>query len=381
MRATRETRKTRAVIALATLLCIVHCLVLVGTSKTSLDLDANTFCRPAVTLSLLACVTGSWSSAKGRTEERLLYLDVILRNYVQLCESGYDVSVVLILYSHGRDFPRYVSPEKYRCERTKKAIRITFDFFPLRPIPATTISGKNTDGDLAIRHREVFARERKKYDLFIVQEDDVSVDAGSLRLYKRSYCTFRQSETYFPALFDSEIKNGTKYVSWRLRAGTFRKFLGNTTFEISHEEWGGRSYILTSHDLDTFVTNYSAWIDPLQIQGRDFNPAVASTAWLHDLKRLALLVDTEDWRGAGIHHLSNKYSKRDVPNTMFDMPMEDEVADIFRSCVQDDVEKISDVTISGDSCKACLDGHRTALLTSTIEYETRRKMHAEFSCV
>lgn len=328
------------------------------------------------------CVTGSWSVESGRTEERLLYLHIILKNYVGICEAGYDVTVTLLLYSHGYDFERFIHTEKYMCERIGRSINIKFEYFQLRPLPNNMIAGWTTKGDLAIRHREVFLREKKNFDLFIVQEDDVSIDTTNLRLFSKSLCAFRQTR-YFPGLYDSEIKNGTKYLSWRLRSGTFSKVDKRIIFQVSHVDWGGRAYIIPSYDLATLVLNATAWIDPSQVTGHDFNPTVASSSWMKNLKKIAIFIDSDEWRGGDIHHLSNKYIHKPISNENFNMPTEDEMAVVFNSCSKysKDSYGISFVNITGDNCKACLDGDGTVRFTSSIEPGALRRMLVKFTCV
>eukprot|EP00982_Pelagococcus_subviridis_P007289 30535-Pelagococcus_subviridis.AAC.3 len=334
--------------------------------------------------SVLACITGSWSFEGGRTNERLLYLHVILKNYVGICEAGYTVKVVLLLYSQAVDFEKFISVHNYRCERISASITIQVMYFELRPIPKGAHgSGHFKNGDLAIRHREVFLRHRSDFDVFIVQEDDVSVEASNLDLFRVSLCAFKSSN-YYPALYDSEIKNGTRYLSWRFRAGKIMKFGNKTIFQTSHPDWGGRAYIITSYDLRNLVKDPSEWVDPTQVKG-EFNPAVASSTWFVKMRNLAVFIDTDEWRGGDIHHLSNRFVHFDPADKYFDMPTLQEVSEVFRSCIRarnvtGDLDPRSSVRFFGDECKACLDGEGTILFTSELRSKLPRRLDVKLEC-
>ena len=391
---TRTLRSRKVVFAISCSLFVATCTLCILRMRWRAHLvferpepETEELCLSGKYPSLLACVTGSWSFEGGRTEERLLYLRIILKNYVAACEAGYNVTVVLLLYAHtsANDFEKYVSLHNYRCERIFAPIAIKVRYFEHRPIPGGAHgTGQFTDGDLAIRHREVFLQHRNDFDVFLVQEDDVSIEAENLNLFRKSLCVFRNSD-YYPALYDTEIKNGTRYLSWRFRSGTFTRFGNRTVFRTNHVDWGGRAYIITSKYLREFVKDPLAWFDPSKVKG-EFNPEVASSAWFADKRKLAILIDTDEWRGGDIHHLSNRFVNFDVEDSYFEMPTLNEVSKVFRNCswspqnntTSTDAE--SHVDIVGDDCLTCLNTGGSVKFTSEISTGTRRVLEVQLEC-
>ena len=66
--------------------------------------------------------------------------------------------------------------------------------FPWEALPATAFG---TAGTLACRHREIFVRERKNYDFFIVQEDDVLYSVENILYFMSQYHFMKQMQPFY----------------------------------------------------------------------------------------------------------------------------------------------------------------------------------------
>ena len=169
-------------------------------------------------LDLLVVVTGGWSLPMYKDDTHALYLDVILQNYVQVCESGFRPTVVLATYdSIDLTWINQVIDANSRfCYRIHKKVEVLVESFPFN-VPR----GFGTAGDLAIRHREIFVRELQNFDLFVSQENDVKLTDRNLHYFVSAYrdLMLQTGLKFHPALFVYEKLNGHRYADWCLRYG------------------------------------------------------------------------------------------------------------------------------------------------------------------
>lgn len=276
--------------------------------------------KPATDLSsLLVVVTGIWNDFR---HADLYYLDTILRNYVMACEAGFRVSVVLSTYhtpKDKKDWEAVMDFERYFCERVDAPLPISVERFENRGLPPGAFG---TAGDLAIRHREIFLRERTNFDLFLVQEDDVDIQPRALLYALRWLRRFQNAKTAFwPVFIDTEVASlpadpvshaspyphAHRITSYRANFLEIFKFDNITLARVLEGGASGRSYMITSQMLSR--VNATEWVDPRSFKG-EFNPEVASSGVLEKLGKV-MVVPLEDgeWLGSLVTHLPNKYTK------------------------------------------------------------------------
>ena len=343
--------------------------------------------------SVLVTVTGGWGLEAWRTEKHFLYLKIILNNFVSICEFGYNVTVVLYTYEGFDDWERYIDTSEYWCSRIKSLINIQMELYELRKLSPRAFG---TVGDLTIRHREIFLREKYNYDIFLVQEDDVNVRMVTLR-YADVWLDFFSGTSFHPSFFDLEIYGPDRYISWREKFGSIISYRNRLFFRRADDGCGGRSYAITSRLLQKWVSNEKEWIDPNRIQG-EFNPLVGSSCWFKDREKVHLLIPIEnyEWKKAAIHHLPNKYIRttlnernevRSDENERFEMIKEDELALIFESCFMNYnlLNNTLNVTFDGPSCIECISVRDQELEYRAYVYRNSeynlRGVNVSFKCV
>lgn len=298
---------------------------------------------------ILAAVTSS--SFDGN---HLKYLDIILSNLAEVCELGFGVRVVLVSYEELK--PASIKPVSSRfrtCKRDRKALSHEVQFFPKRNLSKAAFG---TSGDLAIRHREIFLKERGNFDYFLVQEDDVSYTSKNIQYFIDSLnFTETLSPSLYPTYFDYEIFGGEKFAGYRMRAGYIFTVKKRLFFASAHDA-AGRGYMLSSSDVFSFE-NDTAWLDSSNVVG-EFNPKVASGMALQNFKRLVIPLDT--WQHGGVHHLPNKYIniERDSEEIQLASIRFDHLEYIFSSCLQQGyslpLSSIAQILFEGN-CLLCLD--------------------------
>ena len=343
--------------------------------------------------SVLVAVTGGWGLESWRTELHFIYLRSILNNFVSTCEFGYNVTVILYTYEGFEDWARYIDTTEYWCSRINSPINIQMELYELRKLSPRAFG---TAGDLTIRHREIFLREKYNYDIFLVQEDDVSVRMATIH-YADVWLDFFSGTNFHPSFFDLEVYGPERYISWREKNGKIILFREKLFFHRADDGCGGRSYIMTNRLLKKWVRNEKEWTDPSRIEG-EFNPLVGSSCWFKGREKVELLIPIAnyEWKKAAIHHLPNKYIKstfmersavRTDEDERFEMIKEEELELIFDSCFMDfrSLNNTLNVTFNGPTCIECL-----SVPNHELEYNARiyrnaesnlRSVNVSFKCV
>ena len=267
---------------------------------------------------VLAVINGGWSEAQYATPERLALLHDQLLRYVQACEAGYDVHVLLLTYEGWR-VSDSVDASRYFCARQGASLRITAQLFPMEPLPPGT---HGTLGTLASQHRAILQRDAALYDLFVVQEDDVAVLPSHLSYFQHWAEVFRGSD-YYPGLLFYELApwlapappgNGSSslpsgvlsdrhaLLDWRLNDAYLLRGPGDHPLLAL---WSSSccAYMLTQAQLRRAVAQAS-WAGTLR-KG-EYNPFYGSARWLH--KDYKVVVPADDLRRALLWHEPNKYA-------------------------------------------------------------------------
>lgn len=358
---------------------------------------------PVESPALLAVVTLGGGNLE-RSTASATFLRVILGNFVATCEAGMNVNVVLVNYENFDKTPLSFKPGRISnelfCHRKHRYLNITTSFYPNRRLPPHAFG---TAGDLQIRHREIFLRERENYDYFLSQEDDVSVSQRTIRYFAEHMSQFEEKSfnrlgNFFPSFYSYERLNQVNFLDWRLRAGKIIQISGQYFFEHSILDTpasGARAYMVSRKILDTLpnILDVSRWLDPTEVKG-EFNPLVGSALFLTEAYRV--VIPLEDWREAAVHHLPNKYLEmmqaEGIRNPKFVPIEETDLAFIFSSCLSEETASASDtddvahaITSEG-SCRACFEdaGYASFETVPIVSNKTlnpdHRSLHVTFSC-
>jgi len=330
-------------------------------------------------VSLLAVVTTA-VSFYGVGDARLSYLETILNNFKDVCEIGLDVSVILTAYEGAADaWLEYLSSRYGTCRRNESSLRYDLELFPFRKLPP---HASGTAGDLAIRHREIFLRERNNFDFFLVQEDDASYTAETVRYFLDNLrTTQRLSPSLFPSFFDYEVFKGVKYAGFRMHAGYIFVSQGEYFFTTT-VSFGGRGYLVPQTEILKFA-QLDSWADPQAVVG-EFNPKVASLDVLSAHKRLVHPLTT--WKSGGVHHLPNKYivmefEKKEADSKTASLRFE-ELDFIFSACLKKGTLAPQGVRVVGD-CAKCLASRGYVKMRSDVLGPSRsshRNLTVSFRC-
>jgi hypothetical protein len=256
---------------------------------------------------VLATVCGVWDHPDwvGRPEQTD-YLHAVLDNFTNMCESGYEVHVVLVTYSVANaslTVPRH----KFWCDRLATALPIAVARFDHEPLPDGTFG---TGGTLASKHRAVFVdKVGAGYDLFISQEDDIMVKTHHAN-YFASWAHRLQGTNMYPGLIDYEVWRGdnrttlssrpSAMVDWRTKTMEVEDhgdFVVALPTVLGHSQ---RAYMLTQ---DMLANMPQDWVSAAPLKG-EYNPYF-NTEWLFEHFKVVLPV-SHIWE-AGIRHASDKY--------------------------------------------------------------------------
>ena len=314
---------------------------------------------------VLATVTGGWARKQYRSDANMFYADRVLRNYVRACDAGYDVDVILVSYTGFDNWTEYFHPlDEYHCHRTGGPISVRMEFFEWRPIPSHTFG---IGGDLITRHREIFARERDAYDIFVSQEDDVSVGPDQLDYFSDWSTKFEGTE-YYPGFLNMEILEGVKYLDWRIKNADVFEFRGDLLSTTGHLHTDGRSYMLTKRELALFSGDEKFWTGSVNDTHGEFQPNFATPRWMHRFRKIVHPV--RDFERSIVHHMSNKYVKLPVDdgNKLFVPLTLAEQHAVFARCTV------------GIDCRKCVEETGAARL-SVVKESAGAPVVASFECI
>ena len=315
---------------------------------------------------VLATVTGGWAQKQYRSDANMFYADRVLRNYARACEAGYDVDVVLVSYAGFENWTEYFQPlDEYHCHRTGGPISVRMEFFDWRPIPSHTFG---IGGDLITRHREIFARERDAYDVFVSQEDDVSVGPDQLDYFTEWSARF-EGTAYYPGFLNMEVLDGVEYLDWRIKNADVFEFRGDLLATTGHLHTDGRSYMLTKRELALFSSDEKFWTGSINDTRGEFQPNFATPRWMHRFRKIVHPV--RDFERSVVHHMSNKYVKLPVDgeNRLFVPLTLAEQRAVFSRCAS-----------VGADCATCV-GETGAARLSVVKDSMHSTPHASFECV
>jgi hypothetical protein len=287
----------------------------------------------STTKRVLAIVTGGWALQRYATQARLALLHDQLLRFVAACEQGYDVHVQLLTYL-GWEASSYVDASRYFCARVGQSLNVSVSLFPLEPLPPTAYG---TEGTLAFQHRYIFAREAERYDLFLVQEDDVAIMPHHFEYFLHWATQFRGTD-FYPSLLFYEI------ASWRgLNDSVFQP---KNAVTPSHAMLDARlsdayilrhrsepllslsstaccAYFLTQAQL-LLAMSKESWLGSMKEARGEFNPRFGSARWL--LPDYRVVLPARDIRRALMWHVPNRYVALTSKNEAAGVPTPPETA-------------------------------------------------------
>ena len=306
----------------------------------------------------LVCISHGCLSRFGRSH--FVYADFVVQSYTRV------VALDIV-------------PKKLR-ENGKVAVLLEPRQHPFEGLPSSAFG---TPGTLAFRHRQIFVRELKNYDYFLVQEDDVSYTADSIMHYIKSHEIMAKFQpALHPAFFDTEMYDANVHVSYRMREGYIFQ-VQNRLYFSSINEPGGRGYIIPRAELFSLIDEdgLSNFLDVEQVSG-EFNPQVSSFATTG--RKLRLVFPLENWAKGAISHLSNKYIKYEVDanmQSMFSTIRSTELAAAFSSCEKANMNVHVNLSIIGN-CNMCIENGQAAYMKTSLAAQpfTARKITFSFTC-
>ena len=334
--------------------------------------------------SLLVVVTTSLSTEEGYMESRRFYLDAIQRNFASLCEIGMTVRVKFTAYNDmDIRWKEYFNSTKGHCQREGSSFSLDLETFAYEKLPPEAFG---TSGTLAMRHRDIFAREVENYDFFLIQEDDVNYTPENIIYLISNYRRMsRLRPSLFPNVFDSEMVNGAHYATFRMNAGYIFRLQQELYFSSIHVP-GGRGYLLPRILLLRLIEQQGlhTFLNSQGVKG-EFNPTIASGQAI--MANYNLVHPLRNWKSGAIHHMSNKYIKLEMERNQSDVLSSlqfNELEEVFSSCYGPAESNKSSTTVSFEgSCWACLESGHASYMSTIIEgcpFSAERKVTFKFIC-
>ena len=317
--------------------------------------------------SLLGVITYGYEFGEKESMKRMHYLDIILKSYVTMREAGYFVSASIAAYESEANarWQDHLNTSRYVCATSGTFLPIVVELFPFRELGKDAFG---TRGDLAIRHRDIFLREKNNYDYFLVQEDDVKYTLRHVQYYIHAL-EYLNNTNYYPTFTDYEkTRQQVDVISWRLRNGTIL-LVHDKPFFTWHYPMpdSGRGYMITSEMLNR-IDDEDGWKNPAMVRG-EFNPLVATSSWISKYFQKRLVVPLENWYDSLVHHMPNKYIYHKVRDAKFLCTTRSQSVTIFQSCSNNSAYSLanSEVRFSGDDCRICLQGRKQVELKTQVE--------------
>ena len=230
--------------------------------------------------------------------DRYQHLDTQLQHYVALCESGFEIHVVLATYPGGQ-WGSYFKTSRLFCFRTMQRISVTEINYGFAP-----------EGNLPARHRRIFLHFNGSYDYYLIQEDDVILKSHNFHYYLKWMDAFetKKSMNLLPGFVDAEVfwHQGGMVKNISIPVVEFpsaRILLFESEPLIIFSKTLQRLYILTQSQLTRF-SRTEEWIGDLRRPYFEENVHMQAR-WLSRYFRFA--IPLRDFYSALIHHSSDRF--------------------------------------------------------------------------
>jgi hypothetical protein len=265
---------------------------------------------------VLAVIAGVWDvHITDPKDERAkwIFLQTILSNYVQLCEMGFEVHVVLSTYTviHATLNTSHLG---MFCQRMAVMLPVAVARHEYEPLPDGAYA---TAGTLAAKHRNIFMEMYPRgYDLFINQEDDMIVKPQHVHYFLK--WSSHASVGVYPFFINVEVpvhasdqrvltSYPSLFVNSRLQHFHLKKLGGHlwlfdTGFSAQTSQ---QAYMLTRQMLENITRTDTSWTTiPTNMTDTEFN-VYYNSIWL--THHYVFAVPLVDLQRSYMHHGTNKY--------------------------------------------------------------------------
>ena len=225
------------------------------------------------------------------------YLDAQIQHYVALCESGFEVHLLLAT-GPGAQWEEYFRTSRLFCFRTQRGIPLSVinqDFASEAALPA--------------RHRRVFLHFNGSYDYYLNQEDDVIMKTHNFYYFLKWMDIFESEKgmNLLPGFVDIEVFFQRKKFA-NISRPVFEFFdthvlLFNDEPLLIFRKTLQRLYILSQDKLSQFCI-MEEWLGDLTRPYSEINVHMQAR-WLSRYVRFA--IPLRDFYVALIHHSSDRY--------------------------------------------------------------------------
>lgn len=271
---------------------------------------------------LLAAINGVWdvlNDQRGKVE----LLKVVLQGYRHICESGFEVHVVLLTYdapwAKGVTVP---SASDLMCERLGAAVPVALLRHKNEPLPPGAFG---TGGTLASKHRRLFSeRLAAGYDLFLVHEDDIIVKPHHIGYFAHWAHGPARDPAFHPGFVLFEVLNKQLNRAPLSSRPSLMLFSGGKSFLLTRDREGHSWYRDKWHGTPMFMLTQAQVVN-LTAQGWELpensvatnTSGVNVTHWEYNVwfntwwlrENLFVGVPVRDLGRALLHHATNKYVK------------------------------------------------------------------------
>ena len=230
--------------------------------------------------------------------DRHPHLDTQLQHYVALCESGFEIHIVLATYPGGQ-WGNYFKSSRLFCFRT------------MQRMPLTEINhGFAQEGNLPARHRRIFLHFNGSYDYYLIQEDDVILKPHNFYYHIKWMNIFERNEkmNLLPGFIDVEVfwHQGGLVRNTSIPVVAFPSayvLLLDSEPLVLFSKTLQRMYILTQRQFSRF-SRMEEWIGDLRRPYYEENVHMQAR-WLSRYFRFA--IPLRDFYSALIHHSSDRF--------------------------------------------------------------------------
>ena len=240
---------------------------------------------------------------------RLHFITFIMRNFVEMCERGVNVSVYIhTIKDMAERMPHPLPMGMFYCNQIAAILPVTWLLFPMQ---GTTLAGK---------HRITWAKYYDDYDYFLHLEDDIDFKWAHLQNYVNEYTRLSKSKyvPYFPVVeydvncttkqCNPDVPHGRVIISpaapFPMHVFGFRE----RTY-ISQEWHSSAHFFATKEFLEPFIHDPS-WISPPGLDPLGSYVEHFSGSWLPPAG-FTKVYPLESTPQVFVHHMPNKYLGRD----------------------------------------------------------------------
>jgi hypothetical protein len=233
------------------------------------------------------------------------YIYEQVHSYLQFCESGYEIHIVIISLSSSPS--ALTNAPKLYCSRLKANLVIVED---------------RVQCNLAARHRHIMSNYSKAYDYFICQEDDLLITVNHMAYFVKGVTMFRGT-AYYPGLMVKEYaidRDGFQEAYWMnfIVTRKFRLVNYHGSDLILHDKAWVPLFFL-NRDMLLNISSYPEWVTDEWQEWPEFNVHFMHFFLVPHFK---IAIPVSDLEHAYVHHQPDRYihmilkgPKTNIPNS------------------------------------------------------------------